>query len=447
MKRLLIIAYYFPPSNASGIHRTLKFIKHLTALGWKIDVLTFGDNSQIAGGQPVMANKVYRAGELDLFSIWDRLKSNLFFEPTSVKRSAPQNTFLEKNRDPVTRNYWQRFKDQLSGLFQTPDNQFGWLLPALLVSRKIKRPDIIYSSAPPFTGHLIGAFLKKRWGVPLVCDFRDPWGNNPFRLPKTGFIHWLDNKLERWVFSLGDSIIANTPLMTDSFKNRFAFARKKIISITNGFDPADFVGLSSCREVSNSKFLLVHPGALYGERNPVKFLFALKQLIFEQGCSNIIVHFIGTCEAFEGKSVGDQVVDLGLQGHVKFIPPVEHGKALQIMKGADILLLFAQGTTLQIPAKLFEYMGIGKPVFAIGEKNSATQIAVNSFNGYYSYVENNQEQIVDRLCQLYQAWKNEKSGRLVMRQSVEKAAKQFNRYNLSQMLHSELLNLLSREDK
>jgi len=372
MKKLLMIAYYFPPINSSGVYRTLGFIKYLPKKIWEISVLTVDIDATDTVDNDLFKKIedgviVYRSKDIDYFFIWKKLK---------ILRSARKESSSDEpdKSSDYTSRCWDNIKKQISGLLKTPDNQSGWLFPALFQCRVLPRPDIIYSTAPPFTGLLIAAFLKKIWRIPLVIDFRDPWSDNPFNVKREGLVLWLNNLLERFTMVQADAIVSNTGPMAAHFYNKYPEINNKIYVINNGYDQEDYINVNPVRSVDKNTLLMVHIGLLYEQRNPIPFLEAVKKLRAYLFFDNqVVVQLIGMSETFGGQTLEELVRQLELTDIVDIVPPVSHQEALGRAKGADILLLFAQGTNMQIPAKLFEYLALGPPILAVCEEGSATQ--------------------------------------------------------------------------
>ena len=334
--------------------------------------------------------RIIDAPAIDIFRAWHWFKkaANRFRGHENTPPDPIDSSELNEKSGEMS------LKDKVTTFFKIPENAIGWLLPAISMALlKDKRPNIIYSSAPPFTGHLVGVVLKKIWRVPLICDFRDPWLGNPFRHEHEGRLGKWDQFLEKIVFKNSDLVIANTSKMKELFVKRYPDYKEKIKVITNGFDPEDFENIKPERTVSSKKILMVHPGSLYGQRNPLEFLRGLNQAIYEFGCKELMVQFIGPCGVFDGKSIEQHLDDLKLENYVELVQSVSHAKALSLMKGADILLLFSQGTQIQVPAKLYEYFGMERPILAICEPNSSTELILSDVSDSV-YVTMNEAELI-----------------------------------------------------
>lgn len=429
MKKLLIIAYYYPPINSSGVHRTLSFIKYLPKDFWKISVITVKLKSEFEYDCIISDGlyddvKIYRTKCIDYFYLWKKLKR------ASMENRLNKSSIF-KTSNIVTSGYLQRFKNQISALLQTPDNQAGWLFPTLLRCTMLPRPDVIYSTAPPFTALVIATFLKKMWGVPLIADFRDPWSGNPFNIVHGGMATWINNLLEKILMNRADSIIANTDLMAKNLIFNFPEKKNNIHVITNGYDPEECQDIEPLRSFDKNTLLLIHIGLLYEQRNPLPFLQAVKNIVTDSSfCDQIKVQLIGSSESFKGQTVEELVQHLDLTHVVDLVSTVSHQEALARAKGADVLLLFAQGTLLQIPAKLFEYFAIGTPILAVCEEGSATQEMLSSMDGHQVATRNLAADIELCIRNLHIGWQQEdgnsqRRGQVIEKLSRRKLARDF----------------------
>jgi len=395
-----MLAYSFPPRSVTGTFRSLGFARNLASMGWDIQVLSASgylknniDVSLLDKVPPEV--KVWNAPDYDPVVF---LK-NIIRKSHRLSSNDEQSKYSGRKK-PTHNKTTNSLKELITTLLKTPDNYTGWLLPALKIARKIPKPDLIYSSAPPFTSHIIACLLKMRWKIPLVTDFRDPWTDNPFRVYTTNSVKRWDRFLEKSVFKHSNLIIANTSKMADLFQKNNPQYAAKIKVITNGFDLEDYSDILPLRDESMDNLLLIHPGSLYGKRNPLCFLSALKNVLAD-GCTRLRVLFIGSSDKFEGKSLSEHILDFGLNNYVKLHPPVGRKEILSLMKGADGLLLFSQGTQLQVPAKLFEYLAIGKQIIAIGENDSATNDILQTIPDSYYWAENQVDDIIHVLKKFY----------------------------------------------
>ncbi|TNE34618.1 glycosyl transferase family 1, partial [bacterium] len=163
-KKVLVIAYYFPPMGLSGVQRTLKFVKYLPEFGWEPTVLTTSSGSYFA------------------------------YDDSLLEEIAGTNIIRTEDKSTKQRKYPSTFNQKIgrfvNGFFMQPDSKIGWKKKAIAVGSKIieeSKPDVILSTAPPFTSHLVAAELADKYGIPLVLDYRDQWYGNPFNSMPTKF--------------------------------------------------------------------------------------------------------------------------------------------------------------------------------------------------------------------------------------------------------------------
>jgi glycosyltransferase involved in cell wall biosynthesis len=257
-----------------------------------------------------------------------------------------------------------------------PDQEIGWLLPA--ISRGLnacwrEHPDVIYSSAPPWTGHLVAGVIASLTGRPWVADFRDPWARAPWRSARMlRFEKRAAEMLERLVVTTADALMFTTRAARDEFVahhgDRLA---DKCHVVRNGCDPATFDGVEGCPP--KDRFVLMHAGSLYGRRNPIPLLRAVASAARHGRLdpARFRLRFVGTVADVD---LGRAVSELGLDAVVECVPRVSHRESLVEIRSASALLLLQPGTTMSVPAKTFEYLAAGRPVLALAEEGETAEI-------------------------------------------------------------------------
>lgn len=465
MKRVLMIAYLFPPVGgigSAGSQRVLKFAKYLLQCQWKPIILTVREQDYepyFALDQSLLKKVpsnvvVIRTSVTRWLSRILQAKQTIrsLFRParvTSVSSAVPASDRAKDVGDdrPQRTSWYQRLKDSVTDLFEVPDEEMGWFMPAFLTGfRAIKREnvDVIYSTGRPWTAHVIGVALKKMTGTPLVVDFRDPWMTNPFRLKYSPLKERLECYLERKVIEEADLVIANTEELKEEFLKRFPQQpQHKFVSILNGFDPDDYAVESIAGRAVGRHFTITHTGFLYGRRDPKGFLDAVK-LLMESGAidrENLRVRLVGTVELpynlaqYLSESKLDTVVSLHDQ--------VPYHASLEYLQQSDLLLLLQPGTKTQVPSKLFEYIGMKKPILAISPRDGATSVLVER-EGLGTVADPDKvKEIAEGLLRLYRQW----SQGLLSEARYERAYQKFNVQRMTADLAGMLNGLVSREGK
>ena len=237
--------------------------------------------------------------------------------------------------------------------------------PACARAWKEHRPDAVLTSGPPHVVHLLGLLLKRRYGLPWVADFRDPWVKGcqvaGVRIPKG----WWPARLEPVVMRHADVIAANTPLARETLRDAYPECGEKMVVLTNGFDPEDFAPRDPAAGTGGA-FRIVHAGEMYAGRDPRPFLDAVRDL---QGRCPCRVGLIGRTGDLTF-DLGEEIRHRGLEGAVSVRGQVPYAETLEELPRADILLLMdSPGRRVGVPAKLYEYLGTGRPILALAERD------------------------------------------------------------------------------
>jgi len=383
-KRLLVIAYHFPPCALSGTYRTLAWVRLLSQRGWDIIVLTVKNPESPLDYELLKkipnSVKILRAPYINPLEILGKFKkkhkkSSYLFSPLIISQSP---SHLINQLTNQLANQLTNIKDWLTWWLHIPDNHICWfpfaLLEAIKAIKKYKI-SIIYSTSPYMTAHLIAGLAKKITKLPWVADFRDPWRANPFRnIPYKILNHW-DSILEAWVVRQADHIICVTEYMKKDFINRYPFIKNKISYIPNGYDPEDYENLKPIREFDEDCFVITHTGTFYGPRSPIpvfKALNLLKKQLPDLS-KKLRLQLIGNPN-YNGKRLEEIADKFNITEMVKVIPTLPKYEALCYLKGSDVLLLVGfkgKGAEMQVPAKLYEYFAIKKPIFVLAPLKSA----------------------------------------------------------------------------
>lgn len=368
-RRWLCIAYAFPPINRSGTQRTLGFVRHLDRLGWDASVLTVQPQGELVDAS--LMQRVPQSTEVFRIPWQDRVARLKKWLPlNSHSSNSDSSRPLEGMPQRPSRN--RGLRSMVSEWLNTPDSRVGWVRPAVRsgVSAMYRRPiEIIYSTSPYASAHLIALQLKRRTGLPWVADFRDPWRDQPYRTRRGALAEWCDARLERLVLSAADHVVVNTIEAQTQLTRRSYGLEDRCSVIANGWDEDVASCTTPVRFGRPGEIVLVHAGQFYGPRNPEPIFRAFTELRNRRPelAARLRLVFIGptffrqtTLDAFAEK--------VGLSERVTVLGPRGHGEALSLMAGADALLLAGAGDgspETQVPAKLYEYLSLRKPILAL----------------------------------------------------------------------------------
>jgi glycosyltransferase involved in cell wall biosynthesis len=377
-KKILIISYHYPPDLAIGAIRPSKFVEYLPEYGFEPIVLT-------------VKEKYYEY--LDTDEIEPMLKKSDIFRTLripnfrdiylSVKTIVIKNTLDGKKNFSLVRNSYgdvinefpestvERLKRYFNSLVVwLPDDKTGWIIPAVLKGLRLihnRKIDAIYTTGPPHSVHIIGLLLKLLTKRTWFADFRDPWMVSQ----KPTFVRSkLSDLIENWlvykVVSKSDKVISVTPEMTESFQNCFSNIKsEKFVTIYNGYDSEQLKEYTKLKK--NTKITFTYAGSFYYGRDPELFLRALRHLIDEKKIAEdtVAVKFIGNCRYLYEKSIEELVEQIGLTKIVSFIDTIPRHEAFKEMAKSHLLLLYAPDQSLQIPGKLYEYIGLRATILAV----------------------------------------------------------------------------------
>jgi glycosyltransferase involved in cell wall biosynthesis len=281
----------------------------------------------------------------------------------------------------------------------------GWMLTGLRPGAEFARrigADIVYSSSPPYTCALLGRAIAKRAGIPWVPEFRDPWSGflSAPRRPEPA--RSIERRMERNVYRDAPRMVVAWKGIAKDFQEKYpAEDRKKFRWIANGFDPEDVEGIAPRQ---NDRFTIVYTGSMYGVRNPDTFLRAVAALL-ESGRvdpKRICIRFVGRF----GEEVREMFRRPGVAQVVDEMGYVSHSESVAEILGAHALLLVVDdvsGSEGIVPGKVFEYIGVRRPVIAIGREGAVSELVLKTGAGVF-LPRADIERIAESIANLYDEW-------------------------------------------
>jgi hypothetical protein len=379
MKTILLIAYHYYPDLQVGAQRTIKYVKYLPEFGWQPHVLTVDPGHYPQHDEAPLGFEcpVYRTARWPLPDDIYKTVKKFIRRPSSGSASHPEGS---APGSPVRRKEqatpaWKKFLNSLS---MTPDGMSGWYFPAVLAARRLIRQhrfDVIYSSGPPHTCHLIGLTAHRLTGTPWVADFRDPWlypkgrDKDVLSISKK-----FDIKYEAKTARYASLLITTTDEWRDHLKHKYhPLLENKCHTILNGFDTDDFVPTPDDKQgCKSAPITLLYAGNLYAGRDPSSLLIAAGELVADgfTPANDLAIEFYGNNDIDMGKM--DEIVSsYGIHSQVKFNQPVSRNRYLDLLMNANILILIqADQGRVHIPAKAFEYLGTGNEILTLTSKGA-----------------------------------------------------------------------------
>lgn len=369
MRTVLVVAYHYPPDTAVGSMRTHRFVRYLSEFGWRPVVLTVRHGAQRS------ENGVIRARMLPGVRQAVRWAKGLLArggaEP-AVDDGECSPGYAAPDASQVSKPH-----RTLYALMWLPDDRQGWFAPAVAAGvRGVLRSgaQVVYSSGPPWTCHVVGLTVAVLTRRPLVADFRDPWVDNPAKpaFVRTRWSDRADLAMERMVVRRAAAVVCTTHALRQEMAARHrGVPDSRFVVVSNGFDPRELTEIPSAVRTNQDEVVMAYAGTLYGERDP-RPLFRAASAVRANGARPFRIIFMGQCDRATGLPVAQMVRDYDLEDCVELTGQLPRSECLKRLSEADILLLFAMRQPAQVPAKLYEYIGLGKPVLALAEVGSET---------------------------------------------------------------------------
>ena len=412
IRNVLVIAYYFPPLGLSGVQRTLKFVKYLPQFGWQPTVLTVTPTGYYAQDYTLLEElhphhiEIERVGSLD-----------------------PNRLFRKKGVVKMPSEKWRKIFTFISDMFFIPDNKIGWKRKALKAANKLfekKNFDVIFATAPPFTDFLIGMELHKKFQKPLVIDYRDPWHEYPYKYYPTPMHKLWNYKLEKKVLRASSRILVTGRRTKELILKRFKYLRYNDVTIlSHGYDPADFEVDPKIHIEKSKRMRFAHAGVFYGDRTPKHFLQALKEVVTArpQLKDQIELVLIGNLQ----DEYVNIIKSLGLEGNVTITGYLDHRHCIEYLKSADVLWLTLNNDK-QSPGKLYEYLGLRKPILGCVPEGFIRQ-TLEEAGGCMIIQPTDVKGIADAIVQLYWLYRENR-----LPASKEEVIQKYNRVELTNEL-------------
>ncbi|GGE33029.1 glycosyl transferase family 1 [Psychroflexus planctonicus] len=385
MKKVLIIAYYWPPAGGPGVQRWLKFTKYLPDFGVK-PILYVPKNPTYPITDESLNREVPKHIKVIKRSILEPHQITSVLSKNETKTMSAGIIAGQEKQSPM-----QKLMLYVRGNYFIPDARVLWVKPSIKYLEKYLTDnsiETIITTGPPHSLHLIGQGLKKQFtNLKWIADFRDPWVNIDYH-SQLKFKESTQQKhieLEKSILQDADQIVVTSFETKREFSSKTA---KPIEVITNGFDEVEAFDIDL-----SEAFSFVHVGSLLSERNPTELWKAFADLVegdehFKQFFE---LHFVGKVS----QVVLNSIEENGLKDYVYLDGYLPHLEAVKVQHQAQVLLLIEANRTEKkgiIPGKIFEYLMAKRPILAIGPEQWDVQkiISETQAGNYFDYDSHNQ---------------------------------------------------------
>ena len=427
MKRLLVITYYWPPVGGSGVQRWVKFAKYLPSEGWQPVIYT-PKNPDLASIDESLLEDIPAEAEI--------LKKNIC-EPYSIYRKLTGS----KGQIKVEANpgnggkgsFMKKISLWIRGNFFMPDPRCLWIRPSVRFLKKYLKEhpvDVIVSTGPPQSMHLIARKVSLATGIPWVADFRDPW-TKIFYFKHLRLSKWAEKKhhrLEQDVLDDATAVVAVSPLVQKDFAQ---MTETPVHLVTNGYDESDYQ-----EEIqSDGNFNVVHTGLLTGEGNPVNLWKALGEKCRKD--NEFADRFRLILAGKTDQSVLNSITEAGLDKYLTDHGYVDHSKAVMLQRSASVLILPIREepeTKAILPGKLFEYLAARRPIVGVGTSEGAMATVLQETGAGKIFDWDNEEVIKEYLGTLWDNFRNGK--KMVLDADIEKYSRRMTTKKMVEIFNS-----------
>ncbi|MFA6333979.1 MAG: glycosyltransferase [Bacteroidales bacterium] len=375
MKKVLIITYYWPPAGGSGVQRWLKFVKYLGEYGYEPVVYTPlnpefmaidpGLLEEIPEGVEVVKRKIFEP--YSLYKLFTGKKGQAI-KPGFIAESKSGKT----NKSPLS----ERVSLLIRSNFFIPDPKCFWISPSVRFLKKYLRENpvnVIVSSGPPHSMHLIAKKVARETGIPWLADFRDPWTRmyNFKYMNNTKFVERIHKRMEKSVVRQADVVVVVTNVMCEEYRELGA---KRIEVITNGFDYSDF---AQTPESLEELFTITYTGLFVKDRNPGELWRLLGERVKSDNtfAKDLRIRIIGQAD----QSIWDDISTNGLNSNLVKMDYMPHSQVVKWQQKARVLLLTggqepeAKGI---LTGKFFEYLATRRPIIGFGPLGGDMDVAL-----------------------------------------------------------------------
>ncbi len=373
MKRALLISYYFPPAGGVSSQRILKFARYLPQFGYQTAILTVDPAyASYPVLDPTLAAQVPEDTSVTRTRAWDPFT---VYASLQGKRKADVVGigFVKEDQE----RFFQRCARWIRGNVFLPDARVGWVPFARRAAGQLMRafaPDVILTTGPPHSTHLVGRHVSARCRVPWVADFRDPWTDYFYNanLMQSRGAQAVQARMERAVLTRADLVLTVSEAIGSGLKSKATIRR--YATLPNGYDAADMPARIPVAP-RTGPFVVAHVGTLTREQHAPGLLHALSAIRpapILRFVGHVHQHIIESCE------------ESGLADQVQVIPFVPHQEAIAEMRRASLLWV-SVGTGLHtqgiVTGKVFEYLSTGVPVLGTGPTDGDLATLLVNTNG------------------------------------------------------------------
>jgi glycosyltransferase involved in cell wall biosynthesis len=381
--KILLVTMYFPPAGGGGVQRPLKFATHLPELGIETHVLAPDDPKWIHRDDELLAPTLAWVHRARYLGPKGRKPAEELHGTTGLERASKQL--------------------QLAGRrLLVPDENVSWNLTAIPAAIRIMRRegiDVVVTTSPPSSVHLVGAAVKRATGTPWVADLRDSVVAHPHRQTERMLVRAKEqgeHAIAKLISRSADGIVCVSDAIAEEM--RAGNPNGEVATIANGSDFDDFTGLE---HLASERFRITHTGSFFGKRDPRPFLTALR----DSGL-DIQARFLGDFRS----SDREWAEKLELGDKLELIPYAPRRRSLELQRDSEALLLLipeagGRGKGV-LSGKVFEYLAAERPILALVPPDGAAAALIRDAGAGVVVAPDDVEGIKTALNELHTRWRD-----------------------------------------
>ena len=367
--RILIVSYHFHPSSTIGAVRWTGLARGLEGLGWETSVIS-ADLRTGSYGARIIPHRRAGIGSPERLGFARILPERL---PELVFKARRQVLGREEFPDSISVPRGRsRLRREISAILAAPDLERRWSLYGLSVARNLRskwKADIVVSSGPPHSAHLLGAKLASEWGVPWVADLRDPLIFVPDPLTWVG--RFSNSFLEQLILRDSSLVLTTSPTLTEDLQHRLGMAG--VFTLPNGVMLQE---LLASRAEPSSSFSISHIGSVLAGRNPAPilnvFLGLRRAAPQDDPLSDSVFRLVGNVTPEHRAPLEKMAAESSLPEALEILDPVPRPHAWSLLRTSGLAVILAQNQHHSIPGKLYEAIAARVPAMVVTEKGSAS---------------------------------------------------------------------------
>lgn len=434
-RHILFLSYYFPPIGGSPIQRTLKYVKYLSKMGYRITVATVDENNN-EYKDPSMLGEV--PDNVNILRFSNNFKENETVSLDDQKRIYKLICNID-NSEEFLNLLFEIQKEQI--WYPLPDKLILWAVEVFEnLDKKIDMSDIdiVYSTVPEWSPHILGYLINKVYGVHWVADYRDPWAVSEeyvrmiYPTITQNEFYW-HRCLEKTLIKKMDAIVVMGEYFKELMENDIEYNvdASKIYNIPNGYDEEDFRNIE-IKEERNRRFTLCYNGSLGYSRKPQYVLKAICELIHDGYIEKDKISWVFngpiSDERFE-----DEIKKYDLYNITKFNGMLSHTESISIAANADVMVIYGEYGVIGrfvYTGKFMEYLRFGRPILAFSSENSPISSILEDTGSGKNYLLKDIEGIKSFLMEYYTKWENGDYEKPIFNEKIE----QYSREKLTKQL-------------